>query len=135
MSALSLFYIWWGFNIKEPKTKLRNRISSRNRPISIFENFDPQMKILKCQILFWKAQMSYFLKTLLSKWFTYSKLLKWFESSKLDKTMIFKDFWSYIMTHYHLPVSYLSESLSKCNFWKVWHLNFLKPYRLSSYYF
>ena len=59
------------------------------------------------------------------------KLIKWFESSKLDKILIFKDFWSYIVTQHHL--SYLSESLNKWNFWKVWHLNFLKPYRLSSY--
>ena len=26
----------------------------------------------------------------------------------------------------------VSESLNKWHFWKVWHLNFLKPYRLSS---
>ena len=30
------------------QTKLRNRFSSRNRPISISENFDPQMKSLTC---------------------------------------------------------------------------------------
>ena len=43
------FFISPHCNIKEPKTKLRNRIFGRNRPISIFENFDPQMKILKYQ--------------------------------------------------------------------------------------
>ena len=46
--------------------------------------------------------MSYFSKISLIKWFTYWKWLKWFESSKLAKILIFKDFWSYIVTHYHL---------------------------------
>ena len=84
-------------------------------------------------IRFWKAYMSYFSKISLIYLSDSLKLLKWFESSKLDKILIFKDFWSYIVTHYRL--SYLNESLNKWNFWKVWHLSFPKPYRLFSYEF
>ena len=50
-----------------------------------------------------------------------------------EKKVELGPFLPYIVTPYHL--SYLSESLNKWNFWKVWNLSFPKPCRLSSYDF